>query len=520
MRARQPRLLVKHEAEWLNEPRVGAGYQPHDRDRDGHDAGQREEGQKRARQHEVSVDNKMLYEILRRFSDRELTMTDAVDLHVMRARRIRIWCTVGNRAALTNRRYRMASLDDPALIRRPDRERLSAALVDSRARTLRTFGAYERALRAAGLQVPYSVEVNPPLWELGHVGWFQEYWIGRNPQRTRGVAADPEVPRGASALTNADGLYDSSRIEHTSRWGLALPDAAGTRAYLARTLEQTLQVLARPEGKTEGLLYFAWLALVHEDMHHEAALYMANALDIPVRIDLPDGSRADGADQPKELEFKPIRFQLGSTGDDFAFDNELMPGWVDVERFWIDCAPVDNAAFAAFVDDGGYEQPAHWSADGWAWRQRSNARCPRRWRREGSGWQQRWFGEWLALDEAAPVTNLTWHEAQAWCCWAGRRLPTELEWEVAAITAPEPPGKAPIRFGEVWEWTASTFEPYPGFAPHPYRDYSSPWFGSRRVLRGGSFATHPRLRHPRYRNFFLAERNDIFAGFRSCAPAA
>jgi EgtB-related family protein len=118
------------------------------------------------------------------------------------------------------------------------------------------------------------------------------------------------------------------------------------------------------------------------------------------------------------------------------------------------------------------------------------------------------------LDLAEPACHLTAHEAQAWCAWAGRRLPTEWEWERTALTRPEA-----FAWGEVWEWTASAFAPLPGFEPHPYRDYSAPWFDGRPVLRGASFMTQPRMRHPRYRNFFEALRSDVPAGFRTCAVA-
>jgi EgtB-related family protein len=137
---------------------------------------------------------------------------------------------------------------------------------------------------------------------------------------------------------------------------------------------------------------------------------------------------------------------------------------------------------------------------------------PRYLRRAADGWQVQRFGQWQALDPDQAALHLTWFEADAWCRWAGRRLPGEAEWEMAALSRPQD-----FRWGSAWEWTASAFAPFVGFAPHPYRDYSRPWFDGRPVLRGASPATSERLRHPRYRNYFTPERNDIFAGFRSCA---
>jgi gamma-glutamyl hercynylcysteine S-oxide synthase len=409
---------------------------------------------------------------------------------------------------------------DAGLIRSAGCGLLAAALADSRESTLRVFAAYEDALRSTGLRIPYSEQVNPPLWELGHVGWFQEFWIGRNPQRPLGAAADPSAPRADSFFPQADQLYDSSRIEHTRRWQLPLPDADRTRQYLATTLAQSLDLLARANDQRDaGLRYFGWLALMHEDMHREAAIYMAQALGIDPR-ERPAATTAVSAHgPPQELRFASTRLRMGASDTDFAFDNELPVRWVDVDAFRIDRHLVDNRRYLAFVEDGGYQRREHWSSEGWRWRNQSGPQWPRYWKTGVDGWQRSEFGRWGPLDLSAPVVNLTLHEAQAWCHWAGRRLPTEAEWELAA-TMPVASADQALQWGQAWEWTSSTFEPYPSFTPHPYRDYSLPWFGSRTVLRGASRATHPRLRYPRYRNFFTAARNDIFAGFRSCAPDA
>lgn len=387
--------------------------------------------------------------------------------------------------------------------RTADRAALRDALVDAHAATLAAFTAYRAAL--PGLGVPYRGELNPPLWEIGHVAWFQEWWVARNPQRALGVAFDETAPRPASMLGNADALYDSSRVPHATRWALPLPTEAGTLEYRARVLEQTLADL-KTAGESDAGLYFHRLALFHEDMHNEAAIYMANGLGFAV------GARDFVVAGPeRELTFARAAHRLGTTGPGFAFDNELASRDVEVGPFRIDAAPVSNARFAAFVEAGGYGKREFWSEAGWAWRESLERSMPRFWRAASSGWQQCWFGQWRDLPAHAPVSPLNCHEAEAFCAWAGRRLPREAEWEHAALAGDG------FAWGQVWEWCADAFEPYPGFAAHPYRDYSAPWFGSRRVLRGASIATNARMRHPRYRNFFTPERDDIFAGLRTCA---
>jgi ergothioneine biosynthesis protein EgtB len=385
---------------------------------------------------------------------------------------------------------------------------LASALTASRADTLATFADYEQALGPA-LAVPCIPTLNLPLWELGHIGWFQEFWIARNPQRGLGVRADPDAPRPPSIRANGDALYDSSRVAHATRWQLPLPDAEATRADLARQLDTTLDLLPRSDGD-DASLYFFRLALFHEDMHHEAALYMARALD----IDRPDPRWQPGACPPGagELPVEPGRHRLGSAGLGFAFDNECDAHAVTVDAFSIDRRAVTWREFLPFVESGGYRDARHWTEAGWRWLADTGAANPRYLRRDGGTWLERRHGGWQQLDLDLAAAHLTAHEAEAWCRWAGRRLPTEAEWERAATMHPQD-----FAWGQVWEWTASVFGPYPGFAPHPYRDYSAPWFGSRPVLRGASHLTQPRMRHRAYRNFFTAERNDIAAGFRSCA---
>lgn len=366
---------------------------------------------------------------------------------------------------------------------------LAQALAASRADTLATFAAYAQAL--PGLAVPLQAEINPPLWELGHIGWFQEFWIGRNPERERGHRADPDAPRLAPLRSTADGLYNSSEVPHDNRWHLPLPDADATRNDLARQLAQTLALL-REAGDGADALYFFRLALLHEDMHHEAALYMARGLGLPI---------ADMRWQPRPLpsppapiDFDASPWRLGSPAEGgFAFDNEGPAMDVALQPFSIDAQAVRWAEYLPLVEAGLQATPRYL-------------------RREGGRWQEWRHGEWQPLDLALAACHLSQTEAEAWCRWTGRRLPTEAEWECAACTRPEA-----FRWGDVWEWTASPFAPFPGFQPHPYRDYSAPWFDGRPVLRGASHCTQPRMSHPGYRNFFPATRNDVPAGFRSCA---
>jgi iron(II)-dependent oxidoreductase len=388
--------------------------------------------------------------------------------------------------------------------------------------------------------------VNPVLWELGHITWFQERWC----LRWRGDGS-----LAVSVLPDADALYDSSAIAHDLRWDLPLPVLAATLAYQDRVLD-LVQARMQRESDNPSLAYFVQLAVFHEDMHAEAFHYTRQTLAYGVpQLPLPaaDGAAGVSAESEGDASIPGGRYLLGADREPgFVFDNEKWEHPVEVRPFHIARCVVSNAQYAEFVEERGYLRPEFWSEAGWRWLRQSRAQAPRYWRKQDGLWQQRRFDAWVALPLREPVIHVNWHEAQAYCRYAGRRLPTEAEWEMAAAgsgtgakrrypwgdatpnarranlegSAPAPVDALPAGasahgcrqlIGNVWEWTDTTFGPYPGFEPDPYKEYSQPWFGTHKVLRGGSFATPARLIRNSWRNFYTPERYDIFAGFRTCA---
>ena len=388
---------------------------------------------------------------------------------------------------------------------------LADALRDSRVRTL----AWAADLSDAQWRVPQLSGINPIAWELAHIAWFAEFWVLRGPH-----ALDPNgCVRALRPAVHAgpDALFDSSQLAHADRWAAALPDRAQVLAMLATQLEACIAAL--PATNDDAALYFHRLPLFHEDMHGEAFAWLRAVLGYPP----PPGVTLDRLPPPATLGVRGGVVRLGCVPAQrgFAFDNE-QPGFeCTLKGFEIDAQPVTAGEYMRFVESGGYDQPAYWAGEAGAWRAQSAVAHPARWRRaqQGSGdgtrWQTRWFDQWAALDPSQPAIHVNAFEADAYCRWAGRHLPSAAQWEHAAGSTPG------FTWGRsVWEWTSDAFAPYPGFEPGPYGDYSAPWFGNHRELRGGAFATHERLLDARYRNFFLPQRNDIFAGFRTVAGRA
>ncbi len=419
-------------------------------------------------------------------------------------------------------------------------EKLQGLIRDARARTL----ALISDLEDEQLEVPHRPDVNPPRWELGHVAFFFEVFFLR------------ELGRAGSILPNGDAMYDSFHVAHGTRWALPLPDRKGTLAYMDNVLEE---VTARLDGGETSAreTYLAMLCTLHEDMHGEAFTYTRQTLAYPAPEWEPAPAPAGSGSFEGDVEIPGGRFMLGANDDaPFLFDNEMWAHPVDIDTFRMARAPVTNEAFAAFVDDGGYRRREWWSLEGWIAREESGREHPAYWVGDDNGWRVRQFDQVVPLPLHAPVIHVSWFEAEAYCNWAGRRLPTEAEWEMAASAEPGSDRKRRYPWGDagptpnlanldsqrlgvvdvaafaegdsafgcrqmlgnVWEWTASAFYPFLGYiVDYPYREYSAPWFGYQKVLKGGAWATRSRLANITYRNFFLPHRTDVLAGFRTCA---
>jgi iron(II)-dependent oxidoreductase len=396
---------------------------------------------------------------------------------------------------------------------------------------------------------PRLAIVNPLRWEIAHVAWFQEQWVLRHALGEPPIRAD------------GDALYDSSAVAHDTRWDLPLPSRPETLAYMREVRDRVLDRLRRGQPAPR-LVYLALYSVFHEDMHDEAFTYTRQTLGYPAPPGLADRSGAEAGPVEGDASVPGGPFLLGAdAGEPFLFDNEKWAHPVEVNPFRIARGAVTQAEFARFVDDGGYGRRELWSEGGWAWRVAAVAEGPVYWRRGGGGWERRDFDQWVALEPHRPVLHVNWYEAEAYCRWAGRRLPTEAEWEAAASLEPrgdgsgfagrkrrfpwgdEPPtpdranldaralgcldaGALPAgdsafgcrqMIGNVWEWTSSDFLPYPGFAPDMYSDYSQPWFRTHKVLRGGCWVTRSRVLRNTWRNFYPPDRRDVWAGFRTCA---
>ena len=389
---------------------------------------------------------------------------------------------------------------------------------------------------------------SPLVWDFAHVAHFEELWLLRN-------------LHGKPPLAEAHhDVYDAFRHERAERAELPALSPAAARAYAANVRERVLAALDHVDFDAPNPLlrkgFVFGLVLQHELQHQETMLQtleLRAETGYPVRDARPPDRAPAG---PDEIKIDGGSFILGATDEPWAYDNELVPHEVEVRPFVIDRAPVTNGDFTQFIDDGGYSTPRYWSAAGWEWRTDEEVTAPLNWRLGDGGWERIRFGRREPVPADEPVQHVSYFEAEAFAHWAGKRLPTELEWERAATWderrgksrypwgrefmgyeanlgharfSPAPAGsyaggESPTGClqltGDVWEWTSSHFQPYPGFLSYPYPEYSEVYFGEEyRVLRGGSWATDPLVARGSFRNWDYPERRQIFSGFR-CARDA
>jgi iron(II)-dependent oxidoreductase len=430
-----------------------------------------------------------------------------------------------------------------------ERTFVAGELARARARTLATVGQLDEADQRA----PHSPLMSPMVWDLAHVGNYEELWL------LRAIGGRPPIDPALDDLYNA---FEHPRWERPS---LPILGPAEARAYDARVRDDVLALLDRADlsaGAVDPLLRHGFvygMVIQHEHQHDETLLATLQLMGDrspgpPGTTPAPRTPALDVAALPEMVAVPGGTTVIGTNGHPWAYDNERSAHPVEVEPFRIDTFPVTNRAWLAFGDDGAYDTESLWSPAGWAWRQEAGLAAPEFWSRgDDGGWSVLRFGARLAvadlLDE--PVQHVGFHEAEAFARWAGKRLPTEAEWERAAEgiaydpldpgtvlrnhsvanlgarhTGPSVIGAHPggvsrwgvhQMLGDVWEWTASPFVPHPGFRPWPYREYSQVFWGDTyRVLKGGSWAADPVAVRPSFRNWDYPIRRQIFSGVR-CA---
>jgi iron(II)-dependent oxidoreductase len=388
-------------------------------------------------------------------------------------------------------------------------DRIADRLAEARERTL----LLVEPLTEEQLNTVYSPILSPLAWDLGHIANFEELWLvqrvgGREPM-------SGELGR----------LYDAIENPRKTRNELPILRGDDLRTYMGEVRERTLEVLdgVDLEGAEDPMLadgFIYEMLLAHEHQHNETMLQLLQMVDgyEPVRRD--DSVAVEPvAEGPEMVAVQGGSYEVGTGAEGFAYDNERPRHAVELESFEIDRVPVTNAAFAEFVADTAGEPPMYWERDG------------------EDGWVTTTFGRRQALDPAKPVVHVSWHQADTFARWAGKRLPTEFEWEAAATGADRdranldllgfgcaPAGAyadAPAEsgavqmLGDVWEWTSSEFNGYPGFRAFPYPEYSEVFFGDGyKVLRGGAWATRRDVIRTGFRNWDLPERSQIFSGIR------
>lgn len=420
------------------------------------------------------------------------------------------------------------------------RSTIEQVLTRSRARTDVLAGIDDAELIAQ-----HSPLMSPLVWDLAHIGNQEELWLVRDVGGCEPVRED------------IDHLYDAFKHARSNRPALPLLTPSEARAYVGTVRDKVWDILdASPlRGRRLEADGFAFAMIAqHEQQHCETMLATHQLRSGPAVLDAPPPPPSTVAVHG-EVVFPAHDFTMGTSTDPWALDNERPAHLVHVEAFALDAAPVTNEQYLAFVEDAGYDRPELWSERGWAHRVDAGLVAPQFWERDTSGWTRRRFGVQAPLRPHQPVVHVCFYEAEAYARWAGKRLPTEIEWEAAARHDPAtgrsrrypwgdadptpelanlgqhhlepadvgayPKGASPAGVhqlvGDVWEWTSSDFTQYAGFQMFPYAEYSEVFFGGDyKMLRGGSFGTDDVACRGTFRNWDHPIRRQIFSGFR-CA---